>query len=153
MESTLNVTLIWVFTWTYVKWLNLGRGLPFHMAVNHCMRVASYSAKRWHLESGSSILSFFSLSCGCKEGARHVGTYFWLWTWLGERVIAITEQLCENMAASLWVQVTTAVYCVFAAKNCLVEVQELFILERNCWELKWEGIGINYTLVTHFHTF
>ena len=29
------------------------------MAINHCVRVASYSAKRWHLESGSSVLSFF----------------------------------------------------------------------------------------------
>ena len=27
--------------------LNPGLVLPFHMAANHCVRVASYSAKRW----------------------------------------------------------------------------------------------------------
>ena len=46
-----------------------------HGKINHCVRVASYSAKKWRLESASSVLSFFSLSCGCEEGARHVGAY------------------------------------------------------------------------------
>ena len=41
--------------------------------------------------------------------------------------------VCKDMAAFFQVQVAMAVYCVFAAKNCLGEVQELFILERNCW--------------------
>ena len=49
--------------------------LPFHMAANHCIRVASCSAKRWRIWSGSTVLSFFSLSCGCEEGVRHVGAY------------------------------------------------------------------------------
>ena len=43
---------------------------------------------------------------------------------------------CEDTAASFRVQVTTAVYCVSVAKKCLGEVQELFVLEQNCWE--WE---------------
>ena len=56
--------------------LNLGLALPFHMAVNHYGKVASYtSAKRWRLESGSSVLSFFTLSCGYEEGVQHIGAY------------------------------------------------------------------------------
>ena len=56
--------------------LNLGLELPFHMAVNPYVRVVSCSAKGWRLSgSGSSVLSFFSLSCGCEEGVQHVGAY------------------------------------------------------------------------------
>ena len=62
-------------TWVDEPGLNLGLALPFHMAVNHYVKVASYSTKRWRLESGSSVLSFFSLSCGCEEGVQHVGAY------------------------------------------------------------------------------
>ena len=29
--------------------LNPGLVLPFHMGANHCVRIASYSAKRWRL--------------------------------------------------------------------------------------------------------
>ena len=62
-------------TWVDKPGLKPGLALPIHIAVNHCIRVASYNVKRWHLESGSSVLSFFSLSCGCKVGVQHVGTY------------------------------------------------------------------------------
>ena len=89
-----------VFIWIYVKWVqpglrNPGWALPFHMAISHSVIVASYSAKRWCLECGSCVL-FCSLSCGCAEGARHVGAYIWLWTWFGKRVIAVTEQRVQG---------------------------------------------------------
>ena len=71
---------------------------------------------------------------------------------LGSAYSPSQNSVCEDTAASFRVHVVTAVYCVSAAKNCLGEVQEPFILERNCWELECERIAINYTLVTHFHT-
>ena len=66
---------------TYVKWVEPGSSASVSHVVNLCVRVASYSAKRWLLESES-----------WREQKVHINAYIWLRTWLGKCVIVVTEQ-------------------------------------------------------------
>ena len=67
-----------VFTLTYVKWVQprsdkLGWTRIEHFCFTWQWIIAQgyhvYSVKRWCLESGYSILLFFSLSCGCEKAS------------------------------------------------------------------------------------